>query len=102
MRRQLRIGPLQIQHRRDLADRVIVRYRVSKAERIEKLPLILIEPTHHCASPQKTVLQTRNHRSTKTSTHFCNKICQDRTSVSRLHLLTGSTGRSTWKRLEIG
>jgi hypothetical protein len=32
MRRQLRIDPLQIEHRRDLADRVIIRHGVSKAE----------------------------------------------------------------------
>src|SRR6266436_7111102 len=74
MRRQLRIDPFQIQHRRDLADRVIVRNGVSKAERVEKLPLILVEPTHHCPSPQKIVPQTRNHRSSYASTNFCNKI----------------------------
>jgi hypothetical protein len=74
MRRQLRIDPLQIQHRRDLANRVIVRNGVSKAERLEKLPLILVEPTHHCPSPQKIVPQTRNHRSSYASTNFCNKI----------------------------
>src|SRR5580704_13349662 len=74
MRRQFRIDPLQVEHRRDLADRVIIRHGVSKAERIEKLPLILVEPPHHCAPPQKTVLQTRNHRSTHASTDFCNKI----------------------------
>ena len=72
MRRQLRIDPLQIEHRRDLADRVIVRHGVSKAERVEKLPLILVEPPHHCAPPQKTVLQTRNHR----STHDLNRLLQ--------------------------
>src|SRR5437868_438610 len=79
MRRQLRIDPFQIQHRRDLADRVIVRNGVSKAERVEKLPLILVEPTHHCPSPQKIVPQTRNHRSSYASTNFCNKIGTKRT-----------------------
>jgi hypothetical protein len=38
------------------------------------LPLILVEPPHHRAPPQKTVLQTQNHRSPKASTDFCNKI----------------------------
>src|SRR5580704_16390097 len=74
MRRQFRIDPRQVEHRCDLADGMIIRHGVSKAERIEKLPLILVEPPHHCAPPQKTVLQTRNHRSTHPSTDFCNKI----------------------------
>jgi hypothetical protein len=68
------IDPLQIEHRRDPADRVIVRHGVGKAERVEKLPLILVEPPHHHAPLQKTFLQTPNHRSTPTSTDFCNKI----------------------------
>src|SRR5580704_3889941 len=84
MRRQFRIDPRQVEHRCDLADGMIIRHGVSKAERIEKLPLILVEPPHHCAPPQKTVLQTRNHRSTHASTDFCNKICQDRTFLGRL------------------
>src|SRR3984893_7579365 len=74
MRRQFRIDPRQVEHRCDLADGMIIRHGVSKAERIEKLPLILVEPPHHCAPPPKTVLQTRNHRSTHASTDFCNKI----------------------------
>src|ERR1700730_10852968 len=80
MRRQFRIDPRQVEHRCDLADGMIIRHGVSKAERIEKLPLILVEPPHHCAPPQKTVLQTRNHRSTHASTDFCNKIGTKRTS----------------------
>jgi hypothetical protein len=55
---------------------LIDRHRVGKAERVEKLPLILVEPTHHHAPPQKTFLETPNHRSTPTSTDFCNKIGQ--------------------------
>jgi hypothetical protein len=42
--------------------------------------LILVEPPHHRAPPQKTVLQTQNHRSPKASTDFCNKIGTNRTS----------------------
>src|SRR5258707_529878 len=84
MRSQFRIYPRQVEHRRDLADRVIIRHRVSKAERIEKLPLIVVEPPHHRPPPQKIVLETRNHRSTKTSTDFCNKIGQERTFLEGL------------------
>jgi hypothetical protein len=53
---------------------MILWHTVGKAERIEELPLILVEPPHHRAPPQKNVLQTPNHCSTQTSTDFCNKI----------------------------
>ncbi len=35
MRRQFPIYPPQVEHRRDLADRVIIRHGIGKAERIE-------------------------------------------------------------------
>ncbi len=59
-----------------------------------------VELPHHCASPQKIVLETRNHRSTLTSTHFCNKIGPKATSfghaevsASRAKAVMTRTGR---------
>jgi hypothetical protein len=47
MRRELGVDPGKIQNRRDLSDAVIDRNHIIEAERIEKLPLILLKPPHH-------------------------------------------------------
>jgi hypothetical protein len=60
---------------------VIIGHCIGKAERIEKLPLIVVQPPHHCAPLQNTVPKTRNHCSTQPSTDFCNKIGQDQAFV---------------------
>ena len=53
VRRQFRIYPPQVEHRGDLADRVIIRHSIGKTERVKKLPLIVVQPSHHCAPLQK-------------------------------------------------
>jgi hypothetical protein len=47
MQSKLIINPGKIEHRRDLADQMIVRNRFIQIERIEQLPLILLEPPPH-------------------------------------------------------
>ena len=49
--RQLGVHPGQVQHGRDLAHAVIVRHHLIEAERIEQLPLVLVEPPHHRQPP---------------------------------------------------
>jgi hypothetical protein len=45
------MNPGEIEHCRNLADQMIVRNGFIEIERIEKLPLILLEPPHHRQSP---------------------------------------------------
>jgi hypothetical protein len=58
---------------------VIVRHHPFKAERIKQLCLILLQPTHHSPFPPLTASTSGNHCSRQPSTHFCNKICHQRT-----------------------
>jgi len=47
VRRQFGVHPGQVQHRRDLADAVVVRHHLVEAEGIEQLALVPVEPPHH-------------------------------------------------------
>src|SRR5262245_32862569 len=93
VRRQLRAHPGQLQHSRDLADAVIVRNDVIKAERVKKLALVSVEPTHHRSPPQRIVSRRRNHCSHTPANDFCNKIGQNRTRAMQqtaCHSITSS------------
>src|SRR5258705_13803843 len=79
MRRKLAIDPRQIEHRCNRTHLVIVRHHLFKAERIKQLLLIPLQPTHHGPFPPLTASTSENHCSRKSSTDFCNKICQQRT-----------------------
>jgi hypothetical protein len=72
---QLGVHPRQIENRRDVAHEVIVRHYLIKAERIEQLSLVVLQPPHHRKPPPLNVLPGRNHCSRPTATDFCNKIC---------------------------
>src|SRR5262249_35260325 len=71
--RQLCVHPGKVQHSGDLADLVIIRNGLIEAERIEKLPLVPVEPPHHRSPPQRIASERRNHRSRKPSTTFATK-----------------------------
>src|SRR5262249_52583899 len=71
--RQLCARPGKVQHSGDLADVVIIGNHLIEAERIEKLPLVLVEPPHHRSPPQRIASERRNHRSRKPSTTFATK-----------------------------
>jgi transcriptional regulator with XRE-family HTH domain len=57
----------------------VVQEITTALSRLRWLFVIARNSPHHCAPPQKTVLQTPNHRSTNASTDFCNKIGQMQT-----------------------
>ena len=63
---------------------MIFRYHLFKAERIEQLSLVLLQPTHHGLFPPLTASTSGNHCSRKPSTDFCNKIGTFRTWLARL------------------
>ena len=50
--RQLAMHPGQVEHSGDLAHAMIVRNHLLKAERIEQLPLVVVEPPHHRPPPR--------------------------------------------------
>src|SRR5436190_24253529 len=91
MGRKLAIDPRQIEHRCNRTHLVIVRHHLFKAERIKQLSLILLQPTHHGPFPPLTASTSGNHCSRKPSTDFCNKICQERTSVERSRMSVNSS-----------
>src|SRR6266478_6529843 len=62
---------------------MIVRNDLIQGERIEKPPLVLIEPSHHCSPPPMS--QRRNHRSPRAARDFCNKICHKLTLALQTH-----------------
>src|SRR5262249_36517944 len=76
--RQLCVYPGKVQHSGDLAHLVIIRNDLFEAERIEKLPLVPVEPPHHRSPPQRIASERRNHRSRKPSTIFATKSAQMR------------------------
>ena len=47
MRREFSVDPGEIQNRGDLSDAVIDRNDIIEAERIKKLPPVLLKPPHH-------------------------------------------------------
>src|SRR5262249_49407440 len=51
--RQLGVHPRKVENGSNRSNRVVVRNRLIKAERIEKLTLAVIEPTHHRSPPQR-------------------------------------------------
>src|SRR5262249_14688721 len=71
--RQLCVHPGKVQHSGDLTDLVIIRNDLIEAERIEKLPLVPVEPPHHRSPPQRIASERPNHRSRKPSTTFATK-----------------------------
>ncbi len=75
------MDPGQIEDPGNRADEMVVRDRRIEIKRVEKLPLVLIAPTHHGSPPQTLTLQQRNHCSPQPTTPFCNKIGQVRTSL---------------------
>ena len=77
--RQLGVHPRQVQHGGDLAHAVIVRHHLIEAERIEQLPLVLLEPPHHRPPPLLIASGAVNHGSRQPATDFCNKIGTKRT-----------------------
>src|SRR5207302_41516 len=77
--RQFGIDPAQIKYRSDPPNRVILRDRIIKPKRIEKLFLLVVEPPHHAPLPSRIVPPQRNHRHQSSSTDFCNKIGTKRT-----------------------
>jgi hypothetical protein len=69
-----RLEPTKNQERGNGAYRVIVRHDLFEIERIEELPLIMVDlPHRHPPSPM-FASRRRNHCSPVTSSHFCNKI----------------------------
>ncbi len=60
--RQLAVHPRQVQHGSDLAHAMIARDDVLKAERIEQLPLVVLEPPHHRQPPLPRRLARRESR----------------------------------------
>src|SRR5260370_21979191 len=87
MGRKLAIDPRQIEHRCNRTHLVIVRHHLFKAERIKQLLLIPLQPTHHGPFPPLTASTSENHCSRKSSTDFCNKICQKRTHAPQYRLV---------------
>src|SRR4029450_2757686 len=59
---------------------MIVRHDLIEAERIEQLPLILLEPTHHRSPSSIAALTPGNQRSSAPASDSCNKICQKQTN----------------------
>src|SRR5262249_23614717 len=76
--RQLSVHPGKVQHSGDLAHLVIIRNDFIEAERIEKLPLVPVEPPHHPSPPHRIASERRNHRSRKPSMTFATKSAQMR------------------------
>ena len=74
------MDPREIQNGGDLTDAVIARNDLIEAERIKKLPLVLIKPPHHRPPPPPIDPERRNHGSPTHATDFCNKIGTSATS----------------------
>ena len=62
VRRQLGVHPGQVQHGGDLAHAVIAWNDLIEAERIEQLPLVVIEPPHHRQPPPSNHLSAGESR----------------------------------------
>src|SRR5262245_18547423 len=91
-------APRKVQHSGDLADLVIIRNDFIEAERIEKLPLVPVEPPHHRSPPQRIASERRNHRSRKPSMTFATKsaLLRHREAIASSPLL--GVKRSCHKR----
>jgi hypothetical protein len=68
--RELGANPIQIQDSSNIADKMIGRNNLFKAERIEQLTLVPIELTHHGIAPPRIVIPRRNHCSQAPSMTF--------------------------------
>src|SRR5258707_2800746 len=71
--RELGANPVQIQDSSNIADKMIGRNNLFKAERIEQLTLVPIELTHHGIAPSRIAIPRRNHCSQAPSTTFATK-----------------------------
>src|SRR5258707_10125350 len=74
--RELGANPVQIQDSSNIADKMIGRNNLFKAERIEQLTLVPIELTHHGIAPSRIAIPRRNHCSQAPSTTFATKSAQ--------------------------
>ena len=72
--RKLAVDPRQIEHGCNRADLVIVRHSLFKAERIEQLFLILLQPTHHSPLPPQIASTPGIIVRGSLQRDFCNKI----------------------------
>src|SRR5262252_188115 len=82
-------APRKGPHSGDLAHLVIIRNDFIEAERIEKLPLVPVEPPHHRSPPQRIASERRNHRSRKPSTIFATKSATN--GLMRCNKIVGDT-----------
>src|SRR5258707_10977884 len=71
--RELGANPVQIQDSSNIADKMIGRNNLFKAERIEQLTLVPIELTHHGIAPSRIAIPRRNHCSQAPSMTFATK-----------------------------
>src|SRR5437868_14640683 len=60
---------------------MIFRNRVAKSKLVEQLTLVTLQTAHHGSTSPRFASTKRNHASRPLSTDFCNKICQQPTSL---------------------
>src|SRR6202042_1896037 len=82
MRCKFAAKPGQIESNVDLPHHVIFGNRIAKTKLVEQLTLVTLQTAHHGSTPPRFASTQRNHASRPLSTDFCNKICQNRKSLT--------------------
>ena len=82
MRCKFAAKPGQIESSVDLPHQMIFGNRVAKMKLVEQLTLVTLQTAHHGSTSPRIASTQRNHASRPVSTDFCNKICQQATSIT--------------------